>query len=513
MSDNRPPLPPGTAHPTRPMPTAKPPAVLVIDDEVRSQEALRRTLEEDFRVLCASSAEEGEAMMAQEALQGGVQIVLCDQRMPGMTGVEFLRLVRERWPDTVRLILSGYTDAEDIIAGVNEAGIWQYLLKPWQPEQLLLTITKAAELWRLQQDYQRLSLEFRTAEPVLRQRVADRRERARQTFGLDGLIRAPGSPLEDLCDLVRRIAPYDLSVMVTGESGTGKEMVARALHYESRRANQPFITENCGVLPDSLLEAELFGHKRGAFTGAVEDRIGLFQQANGGTLFLDEIGETSPAFQVKLLRVLQEGEFRPLGSSRPVQADVRVIAATNRDLAEEVAAGRFREDLYYRLATISMHVPPLRARPMDLPALAGHLLAGSARALGKTITGFSVEARHVMAQYHWPGNVRELQNEILRMVALSEGEELGAGLFSPRLLRALDLPGPDPHRSDDDDDSALVTHNGHGQLKERMDRLEMQVLRQAMARHDGNKSRVARELGLSRVGLRAKLVRHGLESA
>jgi two-component system response regulator HupR/HoxA len=359
------------------------PAILVVDDELRSQEALRRTLEEDFEVFCASGAAEGMEILEREQASAPVRVVLCDQRMPGMTGVAFLKQVRQRWPDIVRIILSGYTDAEDIIAGVNEAGIWQYLLKPWQPEQLLLTLRRAAEVWRLQQENQRLTLDLRTAEPVLRRQVDSKQARARRAFGMDAFIRAPGSPLERVCDLIGRIAPFDLSVLISGESGTGKEMVARAIHYESRRAERAFVTQNCGALPDTLLESELFGYRRGAFTGAVEDRVGLFQQADGGTLFLDEIGETSPAFQVKLLRVLQEGEFRQLGSTRPVSVDVRVIAATNRDLEEEVRAGRFREDLYYRLATIPLHVPALRERPMDLAPLAQQILLHSAGALGR----------------------------------------------------------------------------------------------------------------------------------
>ena len=475
------------------------PVVLVIDDEVRSQEALRRTLEEDFEVYCASSAEEGREIMQRE----WVQIVLCDQRMPGVTGVEFLREVRNRWPDAVRIVLSGYTEAEDIITGVNDAGIWQYLLKPWQPEQMLLTLKRAAELWRLQQDNQRLTLELRTALPELRTRVAGKVDQARESFGIAGLTRAKDSPLNAVCNLAARVAPYDLSVMNTGESGTGKEMIARAIHYESRRSSKPFIATNCGAVPDTLLEAELFGHRRGAFTGAVEDRIGLFQQADGGTLFLDEIGETSAAFQVKLLRVLQEGEFRSLGSSRPVTVDVRVIAATNRDLEEEVRAGRFREDLYYRLATFPVHVPPLRDRPMDVPLLVQRLLDSACRTLGRKLEGFTGEALACLAAYRWPGNVRELRNEILRMVALSDGPRLGADLLSSRVLRA---PVGETQAAE-----LAWLGSLSGGLKERMEQLEAQVLKESLIRHRWNKSRASRELGLSRVGLRSKLVRYGLE--
>ena len=479
------------------------PTILVIDDEVRSQEALRRTLEEDFEVYCASSAAEGMEILQKEQSTAAIQVVLCDQRMPGTTGVQFLTEVRHLWPDMVRIILSGHTDAEDIISGVNEAGIWQYLLKPWQPEQLLLTLQRAAEVWRLQLENQRLSLDLRTAEPVLKKRVESKFEKARHALGLPGIIRAPGSPLNRICDMIERIAPFDLSVLVTGESGTGKEMIARAIHYESPRASKAFITENCAALPDTLLESELFGYKRGAFTGAVEDRVGLFQQADGGTLFLDEIGETSPAFQAKLLRVLQEGEFRPLGSNRSLTVDVRIIAATNRDLEADVRSGRFREDLYYRLATIPLHAPPLRERPMDLPLLARRLLETASRALGKTADGFSNEALACIAAYRWPGNVRELQNEILRMVALADSPLLGADLLSPRVLRT-------PVGESEAAELAWFS-NISGNLKERMEQLEIQVVKESMIRHRWNKSRAARELGLSRVGLRSKLLRYGLE--
>jgi len=484
------------------------PGVLVVDDEVRSQEAIRRTLEEDFEVFCASDAESAQAVMERE-MPGGVHIVLCDQRMPGMNGVDFLKEVRERWPDVVRIILSGYTESEDIIDGINQAGIYQYLMKPWQPEQLLLTLKNAASAWRLQQENQWLSLELKTAEPTLKRRVAEKSARVKHERGLDAIVRAPGSPLEKLIDTVRKIAPYDISVLVQGESGSGKEMIARALHYQSDRADRAFVVENCGALPEQLLEAELFGYKRGAFTGAYEDRVGLFQQADGGTLFLDEIGETSPAFQVKLLRVLQEGELRPLGGARPVSVNVRVLAATNRDLEAEVRAGRFRQDLYYRLATMTLSIPPLRERPMDIPLLAEKLLAAAQAQLGKTVDGFSREALACIAAYRWPGNVRELRNEIVRALALCDTRQIGAELLSPRILQT---PIGEFTGSDDGQEADLSFLNGtEGTLKERLEQLEMRVLKETLIRHRWNKSKAAQELGLSRVGLRLKLTRYGLE--
>lgn len=461
--------------------------VLVVDDEVRSQEALRRTLEEDFRVFTASNAAEARAVMEREA----IDILLTDQRMPEVSGVEFLRQVRQEWPDTVRIIISGYTDSEDIIAAINEVGIYQYLLKPWHPEQLLLTLKRAAELHRLQQENCLLAAELRAAEPVLRRHVEANRARVKEAFSLERIVRAPDSPMQSLCEQIAKVARHDVSVLLMGESGTGKELLARAIHYASGRADQAFVVQNCGALPDTLLESELFGHRKGAYTGAIDNRVGLFQLAHGGTLFLDEIGETSPAFQVKLLRVLQEGEFRPLGSNRAQSVDVRVIAATNRDLTEEVRAGRFREDLYYRLATIPMWVPPLRERPMDIPLLAQAILTQAAKELGCKATGFTPELLDHLVARPWPGNVRELQNEIRRMLVMSDGPLLGMETL------AYGLSGPTPKGQSDD-------------LRSRVKAVEAEALRQAMARHRGNLSRAAAELGLTRLGLRNKLDRLGV---
>ncbi len=467
------------------------PTVLVVDDEVRSQESLRRTLEEDFQVFTASRAAEARAIMEREV----IQVVLTDQRMPDVSGVAFLKEVRRDWPDAVRIIISGYTDSEDIIAGINEAGIYQYLLKPWHPEQLLLTLKRAAELYRLQRENCQLAVELRAAEPLLRGRVESSRQRVKAAFALNNIVRAPDSPMNAVCEQVQRAARYDVSILLQGESGTGKELLARAVHYASGRADKAFVVENCGALPDTLLESELFGHKRGAFTGAYEERIGLFQQADGGSLFLDEIGETSPAFQVKLLRVLQEGEFRPLGSSRSQTVDVRVIAATNRDLEAEVQAGRFRGDLYYRLATVPLQVPALRERPMDIPLLAVSILERASAGLGRPVKGFAPGVLEHMAAYAWPGNVRELMNEIQRMLVLSDGQYLGAEQLAPAIRQA----GP-AERADE--------NTG---LRGQVDALEIKLLQETLARHRGNISRAAQELGLSRLGLRSKMQRLGVE--
>jgi len=474
------------------------PAVLVIDDEIRSLEALQRTLEEDFAVFTAASADEAKRILERE----WIRIVLCDQRMPGVSGVQFLTEVREHWPDAIRIIISGYTDSEDIIAGINEAGIYQYLLKPWQPEQLLLTLRGAAEMYRLQADNQRLSVDLKVAEPVMRQRVADKREVVRRSFATDAILRAPGSPMNAVCELLEKVARVDVPVLFTGESGTGKELLARGLHLASVRNAEPFVTENCGAVPDQLLESELFGYKRGAFTGAYEDRVGLFKQADGGSIFLDEIGETSAAFQVKLLRVLQEGEVRPIGAPRPMPVDSRVIAATNRDLEVEVREGRFREDLYYRIAAITVTVPPLRERTMDIPLIAQAFADDIFARLGTETQTLDREIHGCMAAYRWPGNVRELRNEVLRMVALADGGPLRAADLSPRVLRAGD--------ADDEPELALLA-GLDGDLKTRLEALEARIVKESLVRHRWNKTRAAKELGLSRVGLRNKLSRYGLE--
>ncbi|MCP3882211.1 MAG: sigma-54-dependent Fis family transcriptional regulator [Sulfitobacter sp.] len=474
------------------------PTLLIVDDEMRSLETLRRILEDDFDVKIAPTVVEAERILQQE----WVQIILCDQRMPETTGVEFLKKVREQWPDVIRMIISGYTDSEDIISAVNDAGIYQYITKPWHPDNLLLTLRNASNLFELQRQNEALAVELKMTPGHLDETLTLKREKLRDNFQCDdGIVRMPDSSMNGICDKIRRIAPYDVSVLLAGESGTGKELAARALHYNSLRWDNPFVVENCGALPDELLESELFGYKRGAFTGAVEDRVGLFDRANGGTVFLDEIGDVSPAFQVKLLRVLQEGEIRPLGSGRTRQIDVRVIAASNKDLDSEVHAGRFREDLYYRLATVTIPLPPLRDRKGDIPVLANTLLDAAMRDMGKTVAGFSDEALDCMQDYHWPGNVRELQNEIRYMLVMGTGEVLGAELLTPRILRAM----PREHVPVLEGFAGLP-----GSLKERVEALEARILRETLIRNGWNKSRAARELGLSRVGLRGKLERYGL---
>ena len=475
------------------------PGILVIDDEVRAVETLARILEERFDVHTATGVAEAREILELE----WIQVVLCDQRMPDMTGVEFCAEIRERWPEIIRIIISGYTDSEDLINAINEGGIYQFITKPWHPDEVIVKLNNAVELFELNRKNERLAIELKLRPKTLSEAIEHQRRALKTHYSWEGIVRSPDSVMNEVCGVVKTVAPFDVSVLITGESGTGKELCARALHYNSLRQNEPFVAENCGALPDELLESELFGHKRGAFTGAVDDRVGLFESAEGGTVFLDEIGDISPAFQLKLLRVLQEREIRPLGSSRRRPIDVRVIAATNRDLEEEVRAGRFRQDLYYRLATFTIKLPPLRERLEDIPYLASYLLGEAMAELGKSVDGFTHEAIECLQSYHWPGNVRELQNEIKRMLVLAHGGSLGADLISPHVLRAI----PEELRND----MKLVTSQVRGTLKSRIEELESRIIKETLVRHRWNKTRAAEELGLSRVGLRSKLERYGLE--
>lgn len=473
------------------------PVVLVVDDERLSLQTLRRNLQDEFAVITAETIEE-----AEQALENmPVQVVLSDQRMPDKKGSEFLTEVREKWPHVVRLMISAYTEPDDLIQSINDAGIYQFIPKPWQPEQLLLTVRNACRLYRLEKENALLNLELRRSLDTAHKTNRHKKQQLKRHNSFDQIACAPDSPMVAIFDQVEQVAPFDIPVLITGESGTGKELITRCLHYASHRSDRPFMMENCGAMPVQLLESELFGHTKGAFTGAATERTGLLEQADGGSVFLDEIGDTSLEFQVKLLRFLQEGELRPLGSNHSRHVNVRVISATNRNLEDDVKEGRFREDLYYRISAMPIHIPPLRERPMDIAIIAETVLQQTMKTYNKQVNGFTRQAMECMADYHWPGNVRELENEVRKMLVLAKSDWLDADLLSSRVIQGGD--------DGEFDDQSLLGVEGN--LKDRVELLEAKILRETLIRHRWNKSQAALELGLSRVGLRAKLERYGLE--
>ena len=385
--------------------------ILVVDDEKSICELLEITFrKEGHRVEIANSVE-----AARRKLEGSLyDVIISDVRMPGETGVELLRYAREVAPDAYFVLITGVPTLETAIAAANE-GANRYVIKDHDlVEQLRVVVREVAEnlKWKHEAGYLRREL--------------------RRLTGLDNII-GQSPNMRAIFDMIQTVAPQTSRVLITGESGTGKELVARAIHENSARAHAPFITINCGAFPETLLESELFGYTKGAFTGANENRRGLFQAAHGGTLFMDEIGNMDQAMQVKLYRVLQEGKVRPLGSTEELDVDVRVIAATNRDLEKAIAAGEFREDLFYRLSVIPIHVPSLRERRDDIPMLARHFLERFRKSMEKPVEGISPQAMQRLESYDWPGNVRELENTIERAVALESGPEISIAVLPDRM--------------------------------------------------------------------------------
>ena len=425
-----------------------------------------------------------------------VQVAVIDS---ALLDVEVLaKDIDTRWPDVVTL----FTVRPGERAPINASCGLPNLVRPMRRGAVRPVLMSALDAYNANRQ-----------DGVLRaSQVVNGTNRREETLGIeeDGIARAEDSPMAEVCEKLLQIAHYDIPVLLTGESGTGKELAARALHARSLRWNKPIVVENCGALPDELLESELFGHVRGAFTGAVADREGMFARADGGTLFLDEIGEISPAFQVKLLRVLQDGEVRKLGGQESQRVDVRVIAATNRNLEEDVRAGTFREDLFYRLSTVTMALPALRERRMDIEILAHRFLRRCEADFGKQLNGFAPETMQALKAYDWPGNVRELHNEIKHMVVMAlPGEPVSTDAFSPKLAAA--WQAKQPAYAGDVKPALNGYANGSGSLKDRIEAMEAHILTETLARHAWNKSRAARELGLSRVGLRSKLDRYGIQ--
>ena len=441
--------------------------ILIVDDD----EALRDSLElvlysEGYTVV---SADTGEAALARIE-EHPVDVVLCDLRMPGIDGFELMPQIARHLPDVPIVLMSAY-GTQDLAVEAMRRGAYDYLAKPFQPTEVVLTLKKAYEREKL-----------RKANQLLRRDV-------QRALGERPIV-AASQPMIDLLEILERTAAYKTTALLTGESGTGKEVLARAIHAQSPRRREAFVAVNCGAIPENLLESELFGHAKGAFTGAGRARRGLFVEANGGSIFLDEIAELAPALQVKLLRVLQEEEVRPIGETKSQQVDVRVIAATSRDLEADIANGTFREDLYYRLNVMHLQVPPLRERREDIPLLTDHFLEHFRASLSRPVRTISDEDLERLTRYSWPGNVRELENVIERAVILADTDRI----TTHELPTNVTTPG-----------AGEVPGSPSFSLKRARREVEADVIRRALKATDGNRTHAARLLEISHRALLYKI--------
>jgi two-component system response regulator AtoC len=374
-----------------------PKRILIVDDEESFRHMLSVILiKEGYEVEAASNGEAG----LQKAAASPFDHILCDIRMPHMDGLEVLREIKKTGGQASVIMMSAYGTMDTAIEAMK-LGAYDYISKPFKPDEILLTLRKAEEREQLRRENQ-----------LLRKEVG-------KEYSFENIV-SKNEKMQKIFDVIRKVSQYKSTVLITGESGTGKELVARALHYNSDRSQSPFIAVNCGAIPENLLESELFGHAKGAFTDAIRTKKGLFEEADSGTLFLDEIGELPGQLQVKLLRVLQDGEIRRIGESKPIQIDVRIVAATVKDLSKEVNEGRFREDLFYRLNVLPIHIPPLRERKEDIPLLIQHFIGKYNQAMNKNVADVDHIAMDTLMNYKWYGNVRELENTIERAIVLSE---------------------------------------------------------------------------------------------
>ena len=449
--------------------------ILVIDDEENMRHMLAVLLEkEGYQVENASNGKQGLDL----ASENFYDIILCDLKMPVMDGMTFLKKFRDAKQETTVIVMSAYGTMDTAIEAMKR-GAYDYVSKPFKADEILLTLKKAEERERLRKE----------------NRLLQQSMRERYSYG-QMIGRSPA--MQEIFATIEKVADYKTSVLVTGESGTGKELIARAIHYNSSRADMPLVTVNCGAIPETLLESELFGHKKGAFTDAIKDKRGLFQEAHGGSIFLDEIGELPRPLQVKLLRALQEEEIKRVGDTQSIKIDIRVMAATTKDLAEEVKAGRFRDDLYYRINVLHIIVPPLKERSEDIPQLIIHFINKTRKRLGSEVNGVSPAAGRAMQAYSWPGNVRELENFIERAMVMSGGATIELEDLPPSLqakVEAMDFVADDDNLS----------------IKEASKRLEKSLIRKALEKTGGNRTQAAKILEISHPALLYKMKDYGVD--
>jgi len=447
--------------------------ILIVEDEKSMRDVLTLTLrKEGYKVDTVESAVAARERMEKDP---GFDLVITDISMPGgMTGLDLLRHARRNHPDAAIVLMTAYGTKETAIEALND-GATYYVEKPFDLDELKVVVRKTMEQRRMAAENVDLKLENR-----------DLRAELRGKYRFDGLV-GRSSKMRAIFELIERVAATGSTILIQGESGTGKELIARAIHYNSGRGDKPFVSINCGALPDELLESELFGHMRGSFTGATQNKKGLFEAAGAGTIFLDEIGETSPAMQTKLLRVLQERRIRKVGGTEEIEVDVRVIAATNQDLERMVRDRAFREDLFYRINVIPLRMPALREKPEDIPALAVHFLEKYRKAMGKPLRGISDPAMECLEGYHWPGNVRQLENVIERAVALESADLVQLDNL-PREVRGGKLG-----RSDVD----VILPDAGVDLDRHLEELRRRYMMEAMERCSGVQTRAAELLGMT----------------
>jgi two-component system response regulator AtoC len=455
--------------------------ILLVDDEENMRHMLSSLLEaEGYEVETAGNGEEA----LEKTRDRFYDFVLCDVRMPKMDGMAFLKAAADGLQDTTVIMMSAYGSIDSALEAMKQ-GAYDYVSKPFKTDEVLLALKKAEEREVLRQENRRLKERLRHFEQDV-------------TYGRM-VGRSPG--MQEVFRLARKAARFDSTVLITGESGTGKELVAQAIHHHGQRSSGPMIPVNCGGIPENLLESEMFGHVKGAFTGAEKNRKGLFAEADGGTIFLDEIGELPSQLQVKLLRVLQEGEIRPVGDSRTYTIDVRVIAATSKNLAAEMAAGAFREDLFYRLDVFRIHIPPLRERLEDIPLLLRHFIRVSNDRLGTRISGIVPGAMQVLMSYRWPGNVRELENAVERASVITEAGSLRLEDFPQTVIG--------DHRGESD--GATDVHLQDYSIKKARRRVEKQLIAEALKATEGNRTQACRLLEISHPSLLSKIKAYGIE--
>jgi DNA-binding NtrC family response regulator len=446
-------------------------SVLIIDDEETLSRALNRFLsDQGYDVSVASDPEKGLILLREKAFT----LLLVDLMLPGMSGIDVIRRSREIRPELVSVVMTGYGTIASAIDAIR-AGAYHFVLKPFDLEDIGALVKKGIEHSRLRDENRSLRRQLKE-------------KSARNIVG-------QSEEILEVIRLIKKVGDTESTVLVTGESGTGKEIVAQELHNASRRADGPFVAVNCAAIPEGLLESELFGHAKGAFTGAVETKPGKFELADRGTIFLDEIGDMSFKLQVKVLRVLQERHFEPVGSGKTKQVDIRVVAATNQDLIKAVAEKRFREDLYYRLNVIPIHLPPLRERKKDIPLLLKYFLEKFNRENGKKIFGFSKEATEILKNYHWPGNVRELENFVERVVVLkAEGE-----------VQEEEIPAVFRQGNSTAFFSEIVFPEEGLDFRALVGKLESELIARALEKSEGNKNKAAQLLKLNRTTLLEKM--------